>query len=57
MAIILSNSFLFSCTTSDLTSENALYPTQATVGDDGDVPPPDPEEDDEEEAEENNGEN
>ncbi len=41
MAIVF-NMFLFSCTTESIAETDALYETQATEGDDGDVPPTPP---------------
>ncbi|WP_291871691.1 hypothetical protein [Maribacter sp.] len=41
MALVF-NTFLFSCTSDSIADTDTLYETQATEGDDGDVPPPPP---------------
>ncbi|MEE9364098.1 MAG: hypothetical protein V3U92_15980 [Cellulophaga sp.] len=41
MALVF-NMFLFSCTADSVVESDALYETQATEGDDGNVPPPPP---------------
>ncbi|MBU2998163.1 hypothetical protein KO500_17115 [Cellulophaga baltica] len=43
IALVL-NTVLFSCTTEPITQRDQLYETQATEGDDQNIPPPPPEE-------------